>query len=79
MKIRTVTVIGANGTMGYNISGIFAAFGKCKVYMVCRKKEDGERARKNAMLSVKGEAIGELLIPKEYSALEECIQESDLK
>lgn len=78
MKIRTVTVIGANGTMGYNISGIFAAFGKCKVYMVCRKKEDGERARKNAMLSVKGEAIGELLIPKEYSALEECIQESDL-
>ena len=27
MGIKTVTVIGANGTMGCNIAGIFAAFG----------------------------------------------------
>lgn len=24
MKIKTVTVVGANGTMGINVSGIFA-------------------------------------------------------
>lgn len=78
MKIKAVTVIGANGTMGYNISGIFAAFGKCKVYMICRKLEDANNARKNAMLSVKGEAIGENLISQDYSSLKECIEESDI-
>ena len=39
MNIKTVTVIGANGTMGKNIAGIFASFGNAKVYMVCRTLE----------------------------------------
>lgn len=34
MKINTVTVIGAGGTMGCNISAIFASFGNAKVYML---------------------------------------------
>lgn len=33
MNIKTVTVIGANGTMGCNVSAIFASFGNAKVYM----------------------------------------------
>lgn len=78
MKINTVTVIGANGTMGCNVAGIFAAFGQCKVYMVCRNIEAAENARKKAMLSVKGESIGRYLIAADYSKLGECIQESDL-
>jgi 3-hydroxyacyl-CoA dehydrogenase len=40
MNIRTVTVIGANGTMGCNVAGIFASFGDTKVYMICRNIED---------------------------------------
>ena len=36
MKIKTVTVLGANGTMGTNVSAIFASFGNAKVYMVSR-------------------------------------------
>lgn len=39
MKIQTVTVIGANGTMGCNVSAIFASFGNAKVYMVSRDIE----------------------------------------
>ena len=32
MNIKTITVIGASGTMGTNVSAIFAAFGNAKVY-----------------------------------------------
>ena len=31
MRIKTVTVLGANGTMGTNVSAIFASFGNAKV------------------------------------------------
>jgi 3-hydroxyacyl-CoA dehydrogenase len=78
MNIRTVTVIGANGTMGCNVSGIFASFGDAKVYMICRKLEDSIKAQAKASMSVKAEAIGSNLIPKTYDDLEKCISESDL-
>ena len=78
MKIRTVTVIGANGTMGCNIAGIFAAFGECKVYMVARNKDKAESAREKAAMSVKGETVENNLIPASYSELESCIKESDI-
>ena len=57
MNIKTVTVIGANGTMGCNISGIFASFGDAKVYMVCRDIEAAKKAQLKATMSVKAEAI----------------------
>ena len=31
MNIRTVTLLGASGTMACNIAGIFASFGDAKV------------------------------------------------
>ena len=78
MNIKTVTVIGANGTMGCNVSGIFASFGEAKVYMVCRDIEAAKKAQLKATMSVKAEAIGKNLIPKTYDDLEECLAESDL-
>ena len=39
LKIKTVTVVGANGTMDTNVSGIFASFGDAMVYMISRDKE----------------------------------------
>jgi len=78
VNIKTVTVIGANGTMGCNISGIYASFGNAKVYMVCRKQEDAEKAKMRATMSVKAETIAENLIAKTYEDLEECISKSDL-
>ncbi|STP86579.1 Uncharacterised protein [Enterococcus cecorum] len=35
-KVNTVTVVGANGTMGKNVSAIFSSFGNAKVYMISR-------------------------------------------
>lgn len=77
-QIKVVTVIGANGTMGCNVAGIFASFGAAKVYMVCRDMESANKALSRSISSVKAEAIGKNLIPKTYDALEECITESDL-
>jgi 3-hydroxyacyl-CoA dehydrogenase len=78
LKIRTVTVLGANGNMGCKVSGIFASFGNAKVYMVCRSIEDANEARMKAATSVKAESIAKNLIPKTYNDLEECIENSDL-
>ncbi len=78
MQIKTVTVIGANGTMGANISGIFASFGDAKVYMVGRDIEKVKTARERAAKSVKADKVAENLIAADYSMLEKIIPESDL-
>lgn len=78
MKITTVTVIGANGTMGSNISGIFASFGNAKVYMVSRDLEKSKNAITKAGKSVRADSITRNLIPADYSMLEACVRESDL-
>ena len=78
MTIKTVTVIGANGTMGRNISGIFASFGNAKVYMVARDIKKAESAKAKAALSVKAASIAERLVSADYSMLETCVAESDL-
>lgn len=78
MKINTVTVIGANGTMGTNISGIFASFGGAKVYMIARDIHKAEIAKKKAALSVKAASIENRLIAADYSMLESCVAKSDL-
>ena len=78
MNIKTVTVLGANGTMGCNVSGIFSSFGNAKVYMVSRSIEKSKKAAAKAVKSVKSDSIMENLIPADYSMLEECIKDSDL-
>lgn len=76
--INKVTVVGANGTMGLNVSTIFAAFGNATVYLVSRELEKSVSARERAYLSVRADSIKERLIPVDYSNLEECIDCSDL-
>ena len=78
MQIKTVTVIGANGAMGANISGIFASFGDAKVYMVGRDPEKIKLAREKGAKSVKADKVAENLIAADYSELSEIIPVSDL-
>lgn len=77
-EIKTVTVLGANGTMGANVSAIFASFGNAKVYMVGRDIEKSRLAADRACKSVRAESIRKNLIPADYSMLSACIPESDL-
>lgn len=77
-EIRTVTVFGANGTMGANVAAIFASFGNAKVYMVSRDIEKSRLAADRACKSVRAESIRKNLVPTDYSMIEKCVAESDL-
>lgn len=78
MQIKTVTIVGANGTMGRNVAAIFASFGEAKVYLVSRTIEKSKNAIENAYKSVKAESIKSNLIPADYAALKDCVEDSDL-
>lgn len=78
MDIKKVTVVGANGTMGSNVAGIWASFGGAHVYMVSRTKEKSEEAINRAAKSVRADAIKQNMEAKDYSNLAECISNSDL-
>jgi 3-hydroxyacyl-CoA dehydrogenase len=78
MNIGTVTVIGATGTMGANVAGIFASFGNAKVYCVGRDIEKVKRTIPRIVKSVRADAIARNLIPADFSMLGKCVSESDL-
>ena len=77
-KINVVTVVGANGTMGTNVSAIFASFGNAKVYMISRNLEKSKAALLKAGKSVKADTIAENLVPADYTMLSDCVKKSDL-
>lgn len=76
--IKTVTVLGANGTMGQNISAIFASFGNAKVYLVSRDIKKSEDALAKAYCAVRAESVIDRMVASDYSHLEECVLDSDL-
>lgn len=78
MTIKIVTVLGANGVMGKNVSAIFASFGGAKVYMMCRTKKQAEQAAEEASMLVRADTIKERLIPVVYENIKECLSVSDL-
>lgn len=78
MNIKTVTVIGANGTMGFNACALFASFGNATVYMVSRDIQKSRNAIDKAIKAVRSEAIRKKLIPCDYSNIADCLEQSDL-
>ena len=78
MDIKTVTVIGATGTMGANVAGIFASFGNAKVFCVARDINKVKKTIPRIVKSVKADAISRNLIPADFSMLEDCVKQSDL-
>lgn len=77
MNINAVTIVGANGTLGSGVAGIFASFGDAKVYMIARTKEKAESAIRKAGMSVKALSICDNMEAKTYEDLEECVRNSD--
>lgn len=76
--IKTVTILGANGNMGKNVSGIFASFGDCKVNLLIRNLSDKEKVITDIVNSVKADSILQNLNFLTYDHLENCIPDSDL-
>lgn len=78
IEVRRVTVIGAGGTMGAKVAGIFASFGNASVYLVSRDMEKSKAAVEKAVRSVRADSIRRNLIPADDSMLAECVANSDL-
>lgn len=78
LNILKVAVVGANGTMGANISAIFASFGNAKVYLISRDLEKSNNAVIKAYKSVRSDGIKDNLIPADYSCLDLYVSEADL-
>ncbi len=78
MNICTVTVIGATGTMGANVAGIFASFGNARVYCIGRDIEKVKRTIPRIVKSVRADAIASKLIPADFSEMDSCVAKSDL-
>ena len=78
MNIETVTVIGATGTMGANVAGIFASFGNAKVYCVGRDADKVRKTIPRIVNSVRADSIASNLIPADFEMLPHCVRESDL-
>lgn len=77
MNIKTVTILGANGTMGSQCAGIIAGFGNAKIYMIARDLTKAEDGINKAIDSIKSDVIKKQLIPKTYEEVEKCISDSD--
>ena len=78
MNIKTVTVIGATGSMGIGVAGIFASFGNARVYCVGRDIDKVHNTIPKIVQSVRADSIRPKLLPADYSMLEQCVSESDL-
>ncbi|MCB1170141.1 MAG: 3-hydroxyacyl-CoA dehydrogenase family protein, partial [Leptospiraceae bacterium] len=75
---KTVTVLGANGTMGANSAAIVAAFGGAKVYMLARTLDKAKEGIQTAIASVRSGVFADKLIPGTYDDdLEKAVSESD--
>lgn len=77
MNFSTVTVIGANGTMGATVAGIIASFGNSKVYMVAKSIDKAILGIEKAVQSVRADAIRAHMIPMTYDNLKECVSQSE--
>lgn len=76
--IKTVTIIGANGSMGAGSAGVIAAFGEAKVHMLARTLEKAKEGISKAVNSVRTGTIESRLIPGTIDGdLDKAVAESD--
>ncbi len=76
-EMKTVTLLGANGTMGAGSAAILASFGGMKVHMLARTIEKAQEGIDKAVASVRSGIIKDRMIPGTYDDLEKCVAESD--
>ncbi len=77
-EFKTVTLLGANGTMGAGSAAIVAAFGGAKVHMLARTMEKAQEGINKAVASVRSGVIESQFVPGTYEKdLEKAVAESD--
>ncbi|MBK8398586.1 MAG: 3-hydroxyacyl-CoA dehydrogenase family protein [Leptospiraceae bacterium] len=77
-EIKTVTIVGANGSMGAGSAAIVAAFGEAKVHMLARDLDKAKEGITKAIKSVRTDTIKSRMIPGTYDKdLSKAVAESD--
>lgn len=77
-EIKTITVLGANGTMGAGSASIVAAFGGARVHMLARTLDKAREGIEKAVGSVRSGVIGDRMVPGTYDDdLEKAVSQSD--
>lgn len=77
MNIKTVTIFGANGSMGAQTAGIIAAFGDATVYMASRDMHKSKTAVEIAIKAVRSDTLRKRLIPVDYENVSKPLSLSD--
>jgi len=77
LDVKTITIIGANGTMGSQCAGVIAGFTDATVYMVSRNIKKSKIGIEKAAASIKSDIIKPRLIPKTLNDIKECVSKSD--
>lgn len=65
-KIKAITIIGANGTMGAQCAGLFAGFAQTKVYLLSRSLAKSKEGIEKAVKTIRTDTIRRRLIPGSY-------------
>ena len=73
-KINTITILGANGTLGKGVSKLCATMTQAQLYLVCRDKNSAIGLVRD--LEQKG-ANPKRLVACDYSDLPQCVKSSD--
>lgn len=77
-EIKTVTIVGANGSMGAGSAGVVASFGETKVHMLARTLDKANEGIEKAIKSVRTDTIRPRMVPGTYeNDLAKAVSESD--
>lgn len=75
--IRTISVLGANGTVGSQVVRLLVGSLDVKVYLVCRTMEKAQETMHRIQASLLESQILGFMIPTDFSCFQECIPCSD--
>lgn len=76
-NIQTITVIGANGTIGLQIVKLLGTKTPAKVFLICRTQEKAVQTIRKITGLLGDMHLQGRLIPCDYSELGECVAKSD--
>lgn len=71
--IKTIAILGANGTVGSQVARLLVSTLNVKVYLVCKTMEKAQEAKLRIQASLLEEKILGTMIPVDFSSLYECI------
>lgn len=71
--IKTIAILGANGTVGSQVARLLVSTLNVKVYLVCKTLQKAQDAKLRIQASLSEEEFTGTMIPADFSSLHECI------